>query len=435
MKFQKDKILKLSIFCMIIMSCKSLKSQDVKIIYDNQTNKFSLWDKDRKNEVSEIKKGNQVWIIVENINPFLFDVNASFQSITKNPVPANLTSLVLGDFSGVSGMLTSQIQTLDDQFIGQGGDDSTEIPDCFDEDKLKILVSDYLEFIEEVKKHNDLSLLLKDENLTNESLDVQLNKLEKEHINEKYHSLKNLFINISLEKKNSTCKESSKYKFLSSIFSELIKSSTETEINKMEELRRNASAVFGNDWVVENFKVKGDEVKIELNITPRDEAKIFERPLKNTKALKKYEIKSDSKISFSSGLLLTSGFNDDNYNSIARQVNDSTTVYSILKEDEPGLDYGINAMINFIKNRDANSYGFTIGLGFLPREAKIAGLTGLTWLPGKKQRILISGGLGIAFRKTLSDALNLSQDYPAVPEIKRKNELAYSPWVSLAYRL
>ncbi len=427
-------VLKIIVFLLtLFISNTYIYSQDVIIKYDYNSNSFKLEDKDG-GKVEEISKGNKVWVTVENLNPFLYEVNAKVQSVTKNPVPANLGSFVLGDASLVNGWFQAKT-TSGDPFDGTGEGTSENSEPCFDSEKVKALKQNYLDFIKELRKYNQLSFLLKKEKFKQTVIENKLNELNKKYIIEIYQDIKEEYLTITLDKKGEGCVANSTYDLLKPIFDELIKPAVEVEIQKMSELRRNINDFLEKPWVVEVFKAKNDEIKIELNITPRAEAKLFERPLNTSKVEQKYNVQSTSTISFSSGLLLTWGLNDRTYNSTSRQVNDTTAVFRILEEDEPSLGYGLNAMVNFIKNRDTDSYGLTVGFGFLPRESKLAGLAGITWLPGKKQKILISGGIGIAYRKTLSDGLSLTEELSSAPEIKRKDELSYAPWFSLAYRL
>lgn len=426
----------LIVLCLGLMSCFYVFAQEKTIIYDFKVDSFKIKEKNGDSINVKIKEGDFVKVIVENLNPFLYEVNASIQTITKNPVPASFSKFIIGDFSGIANIPQFTTQDSGGQFIGLSVDSLVIIEKpCYVSQRVDSLQTAYLDFIDEIIKYNDLFLLLKDENVKKSSINTGLCALKPELISELYHKLKRFYLDISLEKAVATCVENNKYIFLSAIINELIKPAAENEIYKLVELRKNAKIYGSKPLIVETFKATGDEIKLEVNITPRAEAKLLERPLRTIKAKHKFLINNERKISFSSGFVLTTGFNNSNYNSMPLQRNDSTTVHKIVQEDEPGLGYGINAMINFITNEESNSYGFTIGFGFLPQETKLLGLAGVTWLPGKKQKVLISGGLGVGYKKTLSDALNLDDEYAAAPEIKTKAELSYAPWISLAYRL
>ena len=408
------------------------------IVYD--------YDKDSFNN-DKISAGNSVEVIIKNINPFVFNISSESSLINKNTVPPNIFSLMSGDF--IAKLVGFPTSTESSPLSTTGG---VPVILCIADSFIENLQDSYVDFVGIYKKYENLLFTLKNPRLTYTELSNSLSTLT---LGEK--ELENAFTTFMIDYntllsniKSSDCENNPKFELIKPLINKIISTDFQPKIISLELLKRsaeqfkkqsetinleNADSTIALAIKLNKSVVNGDELKLKLNFTPRDEIKSFENPIQPRVVNNNIKIKNHFKISFSPGFIITSGINNYKYNVLSEQVNDSVSKHSIIKENETKWNYGISALVHYTWNLQNGALGFNTGFGYLPRDNKINGLIGVTAIIGDKQEFIINGGITGSFAERLSDSLNETKEYLSAPTIKTKEKFKTGIWFGIAYRL
>lgn len=360
--------------------------------------------------------------------------------MAKSPLPDNVFGLLAGDFlTSFAGLNLGAEKVL--AFTTQNDSLVNVVEKCIEDSYVEDLKRAYEKYLRTLYKYQTLLITTMDSEMTFEQLKTSAsisNSLSADYDNLK---IKNAQALLQL-KSSATCIKNESYQSLSKLLSQIITDASEKNVVRLEILKKNARKIVKANkdrqkirLKVAKFIAKGDEAKIKLTFRPRKHVDSFEQPLVPRITEKKIQIKNHFKVSFSPGIIFTSGLNDKKFNLAQVMVNDSITNYRIIEEDESKLNYGISALTHFTWSKPYGGIGLNLGLGYLPQNTKISGLVGGSLFFGKDKQVILNGGLAASFSKVLSDAYEINEQFTEVFEIKTKEKLKTGIWIGFGYRL
>lgn len=135
--------------------------------------------------------------------------------------------------------------------------------------------------------------------------------------------------------------------------------------------------------------------------------------------------------------IFASTLSDERFSVVGQKVNDSTTVYNVIREKEDDLEFGISSMLRFGKKFDGKenigyhgSFGVGVNIGENIRPRLLLG-TGIS--VGKKHSISIDIGLIAGYTDDQSNAIDLETTYDIKPEETTVTKLNFGGFISLGY--
>lgn len=180
------------------------------------------------------------------------------------------------------------------------------------------------------------------------------------------------------------------------------------------------------------FQFNGEQTLIRVSIQPKEER--FKLQGYQTKLTIPAKIKPYTVVGMS---FFASSLYDEAFTTVETQVNDTTSVFTFVDEENGSAEIGLAALLRYgTKINDSNNIGchFSFGTGVsLSRKVKPRLMLGGGISFGKKHMVAVDAGLVIGFVDRLSNAIDLTKEYPQKPETLTVARLKAGGFLSLGY--
>lgn len=427
--------------------------------------------------VNDIEVGEFYRLVIDNLNLNLYKVEVNYSDTTySKPLETpTFTSFEIDAVSkAISGLSDLTISVIKSKSEFEKGLESFEnltllFPESFiDSDteykKLQVLINNENGNLKELKsKLNDISL-----KLDKLKLDTYLFKLKALSIKEnsnKFNLQQAIITSLEIRKKLENLKAITnknqsvfKGKFdnytddlkkkedikkasasLVDAYNKLIttldKALSEFNADKVNELLSQIVLIennIGNKYSSVPFQFNGEQAILDYKIIPRD-SKYLQQTYSS-----KIVFPNRKSTYFNVGLsFYGSSLFDEAYSTVGMPINDSTNVFSVIKEDDLNAEIGIASLFRVGWKVD-NSHRFGLHFNFGPgisisNKVKPRLLVGGGLSYGNKHNLSFDFGLITGYVDVISNSINLDEEYSVKPENVTVSSLKAGAYLALGY--